>query len=382
MRPRGSGAWGLALAALLAGACAPAPRTPPTAGPATPAPSVSSPPTPAAAPTPPPAGRVRFGGQYIAGDVPAFVAAERGYFHEEGVEVAFERFGNQTDMVAALSQGQIDAAGVGGTVPMFNAVARGVPLKVVLDKGTFRPGFGFTALTARKDLYDSGRLRRLEDLRGLTVAMLPPPRGTGNAAALWAGLQRVGLTFDDFTVVALNFPDMIPAFANGAIDAALMAEPFLSRALGQGSVVRLMGQDEMYPNYTVSAVCFTGALYADRPTARAFARAYIRGIRDYLSAMARPGDDPERQRMEALMAGYTGIDAATVHVMVPASFSPNGLPNRESLLFTYQFFRDQGLIPEPLSDAAVAGMWGTELVEEVLRELGRWPEDWGLRPAS
>lgn len=372
----------LLLVVWVAAACAPAPAAPaaaPTsaAEPSRPAATASS--LPPAAPA---LARVRFASQFIAGDVPAFVAAERGYFREEGVEVQFERFGNQTDMVAALSQGQVDAAGVGGTVAMFNAVARGVPLKIVLDKGTFRPGFGFTALTARKDLYESGRLRRLEDLRGLTVAMLPPPRGTGNAAALWAGLQRVGLTFDDFTVAALTFPDMIPAFANGAIDAALMAEPFLSRAIGQGSAVRLIGQDEMYPNYTVSAVCFTGALYADRPTARAFARAYVRGIRDYLTAVARPGDDPERQRMEQLMAGYTGIDAATVRVMVPASFSPNGLPNRESILFTYQFFRDQGLIPESLSDAALAGMWGTELVEEVLRELGRWPEDWGLRPAS
>ena len=82
------------------------------------------------------------------------------------------------------------------------------------------------------------------------------------------------------------------------------------------------------------------------------------------------------------MAGYTGIDAATVHTMVPASFSPNGLPNQESILFGYQYFREQGMIPEPVSDVALTGMWGTELVEEVLRDVGRLPEDWGLRPAA
>src|SRR3712207_8847514 len=56
----------------------------------------------------------------------------------------------------------------------------------------------------------------------------------------------------------LSLPDALPifpAFANGALDAALMAEPFLSRASSQGSVVRVMGQDEMYPNFTVSAIC-------------------------------------------------------------------------------------------------------------------------------
>jgi hypothetical protein len=41
------------------------------------------------------------------------------------------------------------------------------------------------------------------------------------------------------------------------------------------------------------------------------------------------------------------------------------------MLYCYQFFREQGLIPEPVSEAQFASLWGTELVEEVLREVGR-----------
>lgn len=40
-------------------------------------------------------------------------------------------------------------------------------------------------------------------------------------------------------------------------------------------------------------------------------------------------------------------------------------------LYCYGFFRDLGLIPEPVSDAAMAAVWGTELVDEVVGELGR-----------
>jgi hypothetical protein len=59
--------------------------------------------------------------------------------------------------------------------------------------------------------------------------------------------------------------------------------------------------------------------------------------------------------------------------MVPPGLDPNGLPNRDSSLYCYQFFRDQGLIPQPVSEAAMAALWGTELVEEVLSEMGRLP---------
>ena len=44
------------------------------------------------------------------------------------------------------------------------------------------------------------------------------------------------------------------------------------------------------------------------------------------------------------------------------------------MLYCYQFFRDEGLIPEPVPEAAIAALWGFELVEEALSEVGRLPE--------
>ena len=58
----------------------------------------------------------------------------------------------------------------------------------------------------------------------------------------------------------------------------------------------------------------------------------------------------------------------------PPGYSVNGLPNKDAMLYCYQFFRDQGLVPEPVSDAAMAALWGTDLTEEALNELGRLPE--------
>jgi len=60
--------------------------------------------------------------------------------------------------------------------------------------------------------------------------------------------------------------------------------------------------------------------------------------------------------------------------MAPVGLSSNGLYNVESIRHAYRWFRDRGFIPEPVSDAAMEDLWGLELTEEVLAEMGRVPE--------
>jgi hypothetical protein len=60
--------------------------------------------------------------------------------------------------------------------------------------------------------------------------------------------------------------------------------------------------------------------------------------------------------------------------MVPLGQNPNGFPDRDSMLYCYQFFRDQNLIPQPVTPAALDALWGTDVVDSVLNDLGRVPE--------
>ncbi|HLI27398.1 MAG TPA: ABC transporter substrate-binding protein [Chloroflexota bacterium] len=363
-------AFGLVLAA-----CAP---TPAAGGrPAQPAPP--GPPPAAGAASPPAAASpqralVRYASQFSSGDTPMFLAAERGYLQQEGVDLEFVRFGNASEMIPALATGQVEAGSAGSNPATWNAVARGIPLKLVLDRGTFRPGWGDQALVIRKAVYDARPVQSLADLRGLTLAATPPGKGTASGCALAAGLQRVGLTLDDVNLQAINFPDMLAALANGAIDGALLNEPFLARALGQGTAVRAVDIDQMYPNFTISAVVFGPQLYQQRDVAKGVVRAYIRGIREFLAARTGSGGALTNDEIDAIVSKYTGIEPAFVREMSPPGFNPNGLPNRDALLYCYQFFRAEGMIPEPASEQALAAVWGTDLVEEALAEIGRAPE--------
>jgi NitT/TauT family transport system substrate-binding protein len=302
------------------------------------------------------------------------MAIDRGYFQQAGLDVELVRFGNSSEIIPALGTGQVEAASSGTNPALWNAIARGILVKLMLDKGTFRPGWGDQALAIRKAVYESGRGHTLDDLRGLRIAMTPPGRATASGCALGAGLQRVGMTLDAVDIQAINFPEQLAALANGAIDGAMLNEPFLARALSQGTVVRAVDLDAMYPSFTISSVIFGPQLYEDRPAAKGFVRAFIRAVREYLDARTGTGQGMTWAEIAETMARYTGLDAASLLDMSPSGFNPNGLPNKDSLLHCYQFFRDEGLIPTPVPDQTLSAVWGTDLVDEVLAEIGRLPE--------
>src|SRR5262245_57616354 len=152
--------------------------------------------------------RVRLSGQRLAVEVPVWLAEERGYFRQEGIEIEPVTFGSASEMIPALATGQLDAAPMPANPAMWNAVARGVGAKVVLDLGTYRPGDSDQALMVRTAVYDAGRGHRLEDLRSLSLAITPPGKATTTACALSVGLRQAGLPLDDVDIQPITFPDM------------------------------------------------------------------------------------------------------------------------------------------------------------------------------
>jgi NitT/TauT family transport system substrate-binding protein len=366
--------WSLAssvLGAILALSCAAPPARP------APATTPAAQPTPALAAAPVPASaapvRLRLGSQRLAVQAAVYIADELGYFRDNGIEIEYVTFSSASEMIPAAATGQLEVVPMPANPATWNAVARGVPIKVVLDQGTYRPDQSEQALAVRKALYDSGQVRQLEDLRGRPVALTPPGKATTSGCALSVALQRVGLTLDDLDIQPVPFPDMVAAFANGAVDAGMSVEPFLTRAIQQGSVVRLLTVGEMYPNFTIATLGFADPLYTNRSLAKGFVRAYIRAIRTYQAALRGAPADASLERLQEIISRGTGLDVATVAAITPPYFNPNGLPNQESMRYCYQFFRDQGLVPQPVPEATMQVLWGTDLVDEVLAEIGRVP---------
>ena len=85
---------------------------------------------------------VRVGVIGLIADAGIYIAAEKGYFREAGVEMTLEPFATSVKMLPVLSNGQLDVATGGIAASLFNGVAQGLPILVVADKGSTFPGFG------------------------------------------------------------------------------------------------------------------------------------------------------------------------------------------------------------------------------------------------
>ena len=100
---------------------------------------------------------------------PLYIADRKGYFAEEGLKIEFIDFDSVSNMVAPLGVGQLDAGGA-LAAGIYNAVGRGIDVRVVADLASDPPGYGFQELLVRTDLVRSGRYKSFKDLKGMTIA--------------------------------------------------------------------------------------------------------------------------------------------------------------------------------------------------------------------
>jgi NitT/TauT family transport system substrate-binding protein len=314
------------------------------------------------------ADQVRIGIARTMSDVGYYVADAKGFFRDEGIEVAMTPFNSAAQMMAPLGVGELDVGGGTVSAGFYNSIARGIATKIVADQSSMKPGYGYSSLMVRKDLVDSGRYRTLKDLKGMKVAIGAP--GTGTASALNETLKMGGLKYSDVEVVYLGFPEHLPAFLNKGIDAAISNEPTMTLEIEQGAAVRIVGNDVTYPDQQ-TAVVFYSERFAKsrRELAERFMRAYLRGIRLYNDAL-KDGHlaGPAADEIIPVLTKYTTIkDAAMLRRIIPSAVNPNGEVNLAGLRHDLAFFRELGLIEskDVSTDGAVDGSFVKAAVEKL-----------------
>jgi NitT/TauT family transport system substrate-binding protein len=313
---------------------------------------------------------VRVGTANVASDVGFFIADKKGYFKEEGLVVTFTSFNSAARMIAPLGTGQLDVGGGTVSAGLYNAAARDINVKVVADKGSIQPGYGFSALMVRKDLVDSGRYKSYKDLKGLNIAV--GASGTGTTSALNEALKKGGLKYSDVNVVDLGFPQHVTAFANKAIDASITNEPTVSMAVKNGVATRIAGNDIIYPGQQTAVVLYSGVFAKEQPeAAKKFMRAYLKGVRYYNDAL-KDGKIAGKNADEviSILTEYTAIkDPEVYRSIVPNACNPDGRVNADSLRKDFAFFNEQGLIKGKVDFNEI---FDNSYVDAVVRELGSY----------
>src|SRR2546427_4056628 len=121
-----------------------------------------------ATPTPAPV-TIKFGQVGSISDAAIFIADAKGYFKEQGITLDLQTFQSAANMTTPLGTGELDAGGGAPSAGLFNAIGRGVNIRIVADKGSLTPGHGYEAVIVRKDLAD--RVKSAKDMKGLKVSI-------------------------------------------------------------------------------------------------------------------------------------------------------------------------------------------------------------------
>jgi NitT/TauT family transport system substrate-binding protein len=260
-------------------------------------------------------------------DAGVFIAQEKGYFQEQGLDVEIIRFSSAMPMMTALATGQIDVLRGAQSAGLFNGAARGIQFKLVADGGNLAKGGGYLAIVLRKDLAEGATIKSAADLKGLRVAVASPS-GT-STIVLDRLLKTAGLGLKDVDLKYISIPDQIAAFANKGIDAAVMLEPSISATTAQGLAVRWKGGDDIYPDMQAGVLGYSEVFARRTNPARKFMVAYVHALRDYYAAFF---EGRGREEIASILAKYTNIkDLKAYERMVPVGMNPDGRLNVHGL---------------------------------------------------
>jgi NitT/TauT family transport system substrate-binding protein len=298
-----------------------------------------------------------------------YVALEKGYFREQGIDLQLETVAGGADVVAFLATGDLDINLGAISVGLFNAFDRGADVRIVAPAGIMPLENTPLPLVVRKELVDSGQVRTPADLRGRRIAV--NTRGASVEYVLTKVVERNGMTIHDVEQVPVPFPDMPAALSNGSIDAAIPAEPFATRSLNLGVAVPLV--KEIVPGRMTTAIIASGKLVRERPDVmRRFTVAYMRGIRDVQPPTLGVSDVGKFLTPEhvAIFEKYTGAPEQVIRDQVPYTFDADLVIQKDSIEDQQLTHMRNGLLtlPQPVP---IERMVDESFVQYARETLGR-----------
>jgi len=274
-----------------------------------------------------------------------YIALERGYFREEGLDVEFINSITPADQIAQLATGRLQI-GFGGPEPgLFNAIGRGIDIKLIAPLAGYDRGNAAVAFVVRKDLIDSGRYKEFKDLKGMNVAMITPTSAQYYFHLL---LRKGGLDISDVNPVYMGYPDMAVAMASKRIDAAEVAEPTVSRieAAGIGKIILPLGS--LTPGIRPLSLLVSPIFAKENPEAvRRFIVAFTRGKLDFWHAFMKKDRPDDQADVIRALTKYTPLSDPNVYREIFArhgvvEVDPYATVDRQSLDDSQRYYLKQG----------------------------------------
>ncbi|MEZ5175575.1 MAG: ABC transporter substrate-binding protein [Acidimicrobiia bacterium] len=279
-------------------------------------------------------------------DMGLFLAVDRGYFRDVGLEIEVTDFPNSGQMIAPLASDQIDVAGGAVGPGLWNSVARGLDIRAVADKGSDPPGFGYSALMLPAD----SQMSDCSDMAGARVGISAPSNSVLHSLAIW--LATCDLELTDIETTVMGFSDMTVALENGSMDVVQSIEPLIAIAEDKGIGKRWIGEDELRAGQvTQQAILLFGPGFrANRDVANRFMVAYARGVADYRAVYTETGEIVGGALPDDFLETvfrYTSLQTRELaESIVPAGLNEFAALRVDSMQSDFDWFKSRGEIED------------------------------------
>lgn len=210
----------------------------------------------------------------------SFIAFERGYFADAGLDVEFEFFQAAQPMAVAIASGDVDYAVTAMSGGLISLADKGA-IKVIGGALSEEAGIDGQKFLASDAAFQAG-VKTPKDLAGKKFAVTQAGSSFHYMGSKMAQAEGIEMSFTPLQKVGA----IIGAMKSGQVDGWSIV-PHIAKPLSGSGAVHIIGNVADYlPNYQVTTV-FTSAQHAanDRGLTERFLAGFSQGVDDYAAAM-------------------------------------------------------------------------------------------------
>ncbi|HEX4369542.1 MAG TPA: ABC transporter substrate-binding protein [Rhodopila sp.] len=290
---------------------------------------------------------------------PFYIAQERGYFKDEGIDLTFRYFQAAQPIAAAAVAGDIDVGVTALTGGFFNLAEKGT-LKVIGGAMHEEKGYEGSAILVSNKAYDAG-LTSIDKLPNHSFAITQ--YGSSFHYIMGRIAEDHGFDLKSITLRPVQqIANMVAAVTSDQVDATI-AIASVAKPLAASGQVHILGWVGNMVPYQLTAVLTTPAMIANKPELlRHFAAAYQRGVADYREAFLRhdaaghPVVDAKTDAAIALLTKYvfTGDPNARQKILNGVGYyDAGGALDAKDVENQVRWFKAQGLVKGDMDPAAM-----------------------------
>lgn len=272
-----------------------------------------------------------------------FLAQELGYFKQEGLDIdiiPFKKSG--APMTVLLSNGELHIGGGNLSTGLWNAINKGIKIKLVADKGHIEKGQSYIGLLVRKDLVESGKFKSPADMKGYKMG-LTSLGGVSQQIAAEKILKAHGRSLKDVEFIKMSYSQMNLALASKDLDATINLEPYIAKAEIDGTAKLMAKVYDYYSDQQSAAIFYSQQFIEKHPSEAAkFIKAYVRGVRAYNDAFVKGKN--KKATIEMLKKHIKIKDDRVWNNMIPIGLNPNGYINDKSLANDLKWYGERGYL--------------------------------------